>query len=184
MFGGGGGELKSRLHPEGKVWPYHRSAVCNTLLSQNWHEMTIAARDYVTTSTSAASSEAWFSKMKPSLPPPRLPGIQRIHRILQTIQNQIIWKAQACWLFINILAATTMPKIKWHARMGGCALQPRNAQMVLEKSCFTEVWSFYLRETCWNAWTNYREQQNQEESLNICINRKTSQTDLQVIFCG
>ena len=63
-------KLKSRLHPEGTVWPYHCSAVCNTLLSQKrTRDDSAAARDSVITSTSTASSEAWFSKMKPSLPP-------------------------------------------------------------------------------------------------------------------
>lgn len=33
--------LKSRVHPEGTVWPHQCSAVCNTLLSQNGPEMTL-----------------------------------------------------------------------------------------------------------------------------------------------
>lgn len=92
-----------------------------------------AAWDYVTVSTSTASSEAWFSITKPS--PCASLVFRRYMEFLETIQNQIIWKAKACWLFINILAATILPKIKWHARTGGCVLQPRNALTAAEKSC-------------------------------------------------
>lgn len=97
---------------------------------------------------------------------------------LQTIQNQIIWKAQVCWLFMNTAAATILPKIKRHARTGGCVLQPRNALTAAEKSCSLKHYLPTLEKPA----ETLEPTMGNNKTFNIWINRKAPPTDLQVIF--